>query len=163
MNGTTFYVCLISAFSALKAASSLHAAIFLERISPRIAVGATRNGTKLRLVSDKEVIKLISTLCGKNASTPTIKLRMGKQIDVVQKYTATPRTGWTRSRTRGVRVDNVPRHTTLQILREIQKWIGELNCTPEFFLRELYLCRCSTTSFGEISRTNSLVWKIQQW
>ena len=35
-------------------------------------------------------------VCWKNASIPAIKLRMGKQIDVVQEYTATPRIGWTR-------------------------------------------------------------------
>ena len=30
-------------------------------------------------------------------------------------------------------MDSVPRHTTLQILREIQKWMGHLKCTPENF------------------------------
>ena len=48
-------------------------------------------------------------VCKKNASIPAIKLRMGRQIDVVQWHTAKQRIGWTRWGTRTVRVENIPR------------------------------------------------------
>ena len=52
--------------------------------------------------------------------------------------------------------------TMLHILREIQKLMGEWDCTPEEFRGSIFLCRCSTTFLGKIKETNSLAWKFNQ-
>ena len=113
---------------------------------------------RLSLVNDEEFISLSHAKVyvfsdsvlrlGKMNQNPTSNTVWERQLEWF-KDSSQYGTLHNRRRTDGTRVEHFPGVTTLELVREVQKFMSKMG-EPEQFQGRITPCRCSMTSFGEI-------------
>ena len=85
---------------------------------------------------------------------PIIKLCMGRQIDVVQRFITIQNAGHNRQRTDGTRVEYFPRIHHIAALPQSPRVTVNIECiTRKISLDGSSSCRSSTTSHGDLKTT----------
>ena len=113
---------------------------------------------QLSLVNDEEVISLShakvyvfsdSVLClGKGESDPNFNCCLGTTVGMVQRFITIQNTGQNRRRTDGIPVEYFPGSTTLELVREVQKFMSQMG-EPEQFTRRIIF----------MSMFNDIIWR----
>ena len=107
--------------------------------------------TQFSPVNDEEVISLshakglrLHRIC-----VMPINYFLGRQVDVVQEFTTIQNFGRNRRRTDGIRVEYFQGFTTLELVREVQKFMSKVG-GPEQFQGRIIFMSMSMTSYGEL-------------
>ena len=75
----------------------------------------------------------------KDESEPSITYGMGRQIDVVQKFTRIQSFGQNWWWADGIRVEHFPRFTTLQLVDKVQEFMSKMSDTEQFQGRIIFM------------------------
>ena len=113
---------------------------------------------QFHLVNDEEVISLSrakvyvisdSVLClGKVNQNPTSNSSWERKIELVQRFITIQNFGHNRRRTDGIRVAYFPGSTTLELVREVQKFMSKMGETEQFQRRIIFMSMFNDIIWG---------------